>query len=155
MAVQERHDFPDRFLFGPRGQNAGRANRPNAVDFAQPIRARLDDVKYLLAEGSHQLLGVNRANAPDHAGLEVFLDAVSRIGKRAAQKSRFKLLAVSAIVDPFARGSDPLAGRNRCGMANNGYDIAVPASLDPQNAEAIIVIMEGYALHQASEYLLA
>ena len=51
------------------------------------------------------------------------------ISERGAQKPRFKLLAVAAVVDPFARGGDPLADRNGCGMANNGHDIAMPARL--------------------------
>jgi hypothetical protein len=47
MAVQEDHDFAHGLLFGPGGKNAGRANRPNAIDLAQPIRNGLDDVENL------------------------------------------------------------------------------------------------------------
>ena len=36
----------------------------------------LDDIEDFLAEGAHELLGVHWANASDHAGREVFLDAV-------------------------------------------------------------------------------
>jgi AcrR family transcriptional regulator len=41
----------------------------------KPVRCRLDDVEHLVAKGAHQLLGVN---APDHAGREIFFDAVGR-----------------------------------------------------------------------------
>jgi hypothetical protein len=34
MAVQEDHDFAHGLLFGPGGENAARANRPNAFDLA-------------------------------------------------------------------------------------------------------------------------
>ena len=102
VAVQEHHDFPHRLLFGPGRENAGSANRPDAVDLAQPVRGGLDDVEHLLAKGAHELLGVNRANTPDHAGREVLLDAVGRSRGRCAQEPRFELLAVGAVVDPFA-----------------------------------------------------
>ena len=118
VAVQEDHDFPHRLLLGPGGENAGGANRPDAVDLAQSVRRRLDDVEHLLAEGAHELLRVNGANAPDHAGREVLLDAVGRIGERGAQEPRFELLAVGAVIDPFARGGDPLTGRNGCGVSH-------------------------------------
>jgi hypothetical protein len=34
VAMQEHHDFPHRLLLGPGGENAGSANRPDAVDLA-------------------------------------------------------------------------------------------------------------------------
>jgi hypothetical protein len=43
-AVQEDHDFPHRLLLGPGGKNSGSANRPDAIDLAQSVRRRLDDV---------------------------------------------------------------------------------------------------------------
>ena len=102
VAMQEHHDFPDRFLFCPGGKNAGRANRSDSIDFAQPVRRCLDDVEHLFAEGAHQLLGVNRANAADHARREILLDAFGRVGERDAQETRLELLAVGPIVDPLA-----------------------------------------------------
>ena len=154
MAVQENHDFPHRLLLGPGGENAGSANRPDPVDLAQPVRGCLDDVEYLLAKGAHELLCVNRANAPDHAGREVLLDAVGRGRGRCAQKTRFELLAVGAVVDPFARGRDPLTGGNGCGMANHGHDIPMPAHLGAQNAEAVLGIVVGDALDKARQNFL-
>ena len=78
--MQEDHNFPDCLLLGPGSENAGSANWSNAVDFTQPIRCCLDDVEHLVAKGAHQLLGVNRADAPDHAGREIFFDAVGQSG---------------------------------------------------------------------------
>src|SRR4029077_10859562 len=48
VAVQEDHDFSYRLLLSPGSENAGSANGPDTVDFAQPVRRRLDDVEYLL-----------------------------------------------------------------------------------------------------------
>src|SRR6266498_3306958 len=41
VAVQEDHDFPHRLLLGPRGKNAGSANRPDAIDLTQSVRRAL------------------------------------------------------------------------------------------------------------------
>jgi len=49
-----------------------------------------------------ELLRVGRADAPDHAGREVLLNAVGRGRGRCAQEPRLELLAVGSIVDPFA-----------------------------------------------------
>jgi hypothetical protein len=78
MAVQEDHDFPNRLLFCPSSENAGSANRPDAVDLSQPIGRSLNNVEHLFAEGANEFLRVCGANAPDHPGREVFLDAVGR-----------------------------------------------------------------------------
>ena len=51
---------------------------PMPVDLTQAIRLRFDDVENLLAEGTDQLLAVDRSDAADHAGAKVFLDAVDR-----------------------------------------------------------------------------
>jgi hypothetical protein len=40
--------------------------------FAKPIGFGLDDVEYLLTEGLDHLLGIDRPDAPDHPGAEIF-----------------------------------------------------------------------------------
>jgi hypothetical protein len=62
---------------------------------------------------------------------------------------------VGAIVDPFAGCGDPLAGGDRRGMANDGHQIAVAARLRPENAEAVLAVVEGDPLDQAGEYFLS
>ena len=47
-----------------------------AYDFLQALGLLLDDVEHRLAECPHQFLGVDRANALDHARGEVLLDAL-------------------------------------------------------------------------------
>jgi len=58
------------------------------------------------------------------------------------------------VVDPFAGCSDPLTSRNGRGMPNDRYQLAVPSRLDSENAEAIVVIVEGNALDKTSENFL-
>ena len=74
----------------------------NARHFAKAIRLGLDDVEDLLPEGLDHLLGVDRADASDHPGAQIFLDPVDRTRRRGLQKPRLELLTVGAIVDPFA-----------------------------------------------------
>ena len=131
-----------------------RPHRADPVDLAQAVGLRLDHVEYLLAEGPDQLLGVDRADAADHAGREILLDAVDRGRRRCAQEPGLELLAVGAIVHPFTRRRDPLAGRDGCRVADHCHEVPVPARLRPQNAEAILCIMESDALDEARQHLL-
>ena len=96
---------------------------------AQAIGLCLDDVEYFLAESANKLFCVDRADAPDHAGGQVFLDAVDRRRRRGAHKARFELLAMGTVVDPFARCGDPLASRNGRGMANDVMSSRCPRAL--------------------------
>ena len=61
---------------------------------------------------------------------------------------------MGAVVDPFARGGDPLAGCNGCGMADHGHHIAMPARLGAQNAEAVFGIVIGDALDETGQHFL-
>src|SRR5438552_5168446 len=71
-----------------------------------------------------------------------------------SQKAGFELLPVGAVVDPFARGGDPLTGGNGCGMADHGHDLTMPARLDAQDAEAVLLVVVGDALDETGEHLL-
>jgi hypothetical protein len=46
VTVQEDHDFANRLLFGPGGENTGSSNRPDAFNLARPLRRRFDDVEH-------------------------------------------------------------------------------------------------------------
>ena len=76
VAVQEDHDLPDDLLLGPGVRDALGSNRADARHLAKPIGLGLDDVEDLLPEGLDHLLGVDRSDAPDHPGAEIFLDPV-------------------------------------------------------------------------------
>ena len=76
IAVKEDHDLPDDLLLGPGVRDALSPNRADARDLAKPIGLGLDDVEDLLPEGLDHLLRVDRPDAPDHPGAEIFLDSV-------------------------------------------------------------------------------
>ena len=76
------------------------------------------------------------------------------VGAEVRMKPRLELLAMGAVVDPFARGGDPLAGGDRGGVADDGHQIAMAARLDAQNAEAVLGVVEGDPLDEAGEHFL-
>ena len=154
VAVQEDHDLPHDLLLGPGVGDALGAHRADAGHLAQAIGLRLDDVEHLLAERLDHLLGVDRADAADHPGAEIFLDAVDRGRRRGAHEARLELLAVGAVVDPFARRGDPLAGGDHRGVADDGDQVAVAARLDAENAEAVLGVVERDALDEARQNFL-
>ena len=61
--------------------------------------------------------------------------------------------AVRAVIYPGAARLDKLAGRDHCGVANNGDEIALAAGFDTQNAEAVLGIVERDAVDQARQDL--
>ena len=154
MAVQEDHDLAHDLLLGPGAGDALGAHRADAGHLAQPIGLGLDDVEHLLAERLDHLLGVDRADAADHPGTEILLDAVDGGRRRGAHEARLELLAMGAVVDPFARRGDPLAGGDHGGVADDGDQIAVAARLDAQNAEAVLGVVERDALDKAGQNFL-
>src|SRR3984957_10685933 len=154
MAVQEDHDLAHDLLLSPGIGDTLRADRANTRYLAQAIRLRLDRVKHLLAESTHKLFCVNRADAPDHAGAQVFLDTVDRRWRGGAHEARLELLAMGMVVDPFAGCGDPLTSGNGRGMPDDRYQLAVPSCLDPENTKPISVIMEGNALNETGENFL-
>src|SRR5262249_34782470 len=75
IAVQEQHDLADDLLIGPASDDPLGALRSNASHFTKAMRLLLDDVEYGLSEGTNELLRIDRPDAADHPGAEVFLDA--------------------------------------------------------------------------------
>jgi len=61
--------------------------------------------------------------------------------------------AVRAVIYPGAARLDELAGRDHCGVANDGDEIALAAGFDTQNAEAVLGIVERDAVDQARQDL--
>src|SRR6266566_7778101 len=90
-----------------------------------------------------ELLGVDRANAADHSRGQVFLDALGRRGRRGFEEPGFELLTVGAVVDPVAGRCNPVAGRDRGGMADQGDQLTVATGLDPDDAKAILGVLVG------------
>jgi len=85
----------------PGGENAGSANRPDAVDLSQPIRRSLNNVD-TFSRRHGRASSRKRANAPNHPGREVFLDAIGRSRAMCAETG-FELLTVVRSLDPVPR----------------------------------------------------
>jgi hypothetical protein len=121
--------------------------------FAQAIGLLLDDVEHGFAEGPHKLLRVDRPDAADHPRAEIFLDPLNRRWRGSLEERGSELDAVRTVVDPGSARLDKLAGRNHCGVAENRDQVALPASFDPQDAEAVLVVVEGDPLDQTGQDL--
>ena len=128
-----------------------------ARTFPMPVTSRSRsgsasiDIEHLFAEGADQLSGVDRADTPDHARAEILLDALNRRRFRGADETRPELLAVGAVVHPLARGGDPFPRSHHGGMADHGHQVAMPPRLRPQDAEAVLRVVEGDALDQTGQ----
>ena len=78
MLMQEHHDLAHDLLLGPGVRDAPGPHWTNARHLTQALGLRFDRLEHFLPENPNQLLGVDRADAADHAGAEIFLDAVDR-----------------------------------------------------------------------------
>ena len=153
VAVQEDHDLAHDLLLGPGVGDPLRPHRADPGHLAQPFGLALDDVEDLLTERSHELPGVDRADPPDHPRSEVFPDARDGGRRGGADESRLELLTVGAVVDPRARGRDPLAGGHHGDVSDDGHEAAMPARPRPQHAEAVVRVVEGDALDEPGQHL--
>ena len=153
VRVQEQHDLPDHLLVRPAPDDAPGALGADPGHLAQPLGLLLDDVEHALAEGRDQPLGVDRADALDHAGAEVLLDPLGRGRRGGAQEGGLELEAVRAVVDPGPAGVDELARADRGGGADHGHEVALAADLDAQHAEAGLGVVEGDPLDQPGQRL--
>ena len=154
VGVQKYHDLANDLLLRPGVGDAPGAHAANAGHLAQPLRLGLDDVEDLVAERRDQFLRIDRPDAMDHAGAEVFLDTLGRGRRRGAHETRLELLAMGALVDPLPRHRHPLSGRDDGGMADHRHQIAMAPSLDPQDAKAVVGVMEGDALDKTDQDFL-
>jgi hypothetical protein len=60
---------------------------------------------------------------------------------------------VGAVVNPSSARLNELAGRDHRGVAENGDQVALPTRFDPQDAEAVLRVVEGDALDQTGQNL--
>jgi hypothetical protein len=61
---------------------------------------------------------------------------------------------MSAVVDPFARGRDPLACGDDGSVTDDRDKIAMATGLCSQNTKPVIAVMEGDTLDKASQNFL-
>jgi hypothetical protein len=140
-------------LLGPGAGDTLGAHGADAGHLAQAIRLRLDHVEHFLAERLDQLPRVDRADAADHPGTEILLDALSRRRRRGAHEARLELLPMGTVIDPFARCRNPFAGGDHRSVTDDGDQVAVAPRLDPENAKAVFGVVEGDPLDESGQNL--
>ena len=151
--MQEQHDLADDLLVSPAGDDTPGPLGADPRHFMQPLRLLLDQVEHCLAERAHQLTGINRADAADHAGAEVFLDPFQGCRRCDLEEDGLELQAMGAVVDPDTAHLHPFARAYARGMADHGDKVPLAADLHPQHTEAGLVIVVGHPFHQACQCL--
>src|SRR5207248_5565324 len=147
------HELADDLLLGPSGDDLPRALRANAGHLAQARGLLLAYLEYLLAESMDEFPGIDRADAADHAGAQVLLDALNRRRRRELEERGLELHAVDAVVHPGSARLDKLAGRNGRSMAEHGDQLPLAARLDAQHAKPVLVVVERDPLDEAGQDL--
>ena len=152
IGVEEQHDLPDHLLLCPTGDDFVGALGTDAGHFPQAVRLLLDQIEHRGTERPHQPLGVDRPDSADHARPEVTLDPVQGSRRTGFEEIRLELQPMGAVIDPDTTDLHPLAGRDRGGVGGHRHQIAA-ARLHPQDAEAIVLVVERHPLHQSGEGL--
>ena len=104
-------------------------------------------------KASTRRLGVDRADALDHAGAEVAFDAAQGVRRRDLDEHRPELPAVLAVGDPVARGGGVLAGGDGRRVADERDQIALALDLQPQNTKAAVGVVKRHPLDEPIEKL--
>ena len=84
--MQEQHDLADDLLLSPASNDPLRPLWTDPGYQAQPRWLLFDDVEHCLTESTHEFLRVDRPNAAEHAGAEIFLDTLDRRRCRCLQE---------------------------------------------------------------------
>ena len=151
VGVQEQHDLPDDLLLRPAGDDPRRTLGADTGHLPQALRLLLDEIEHRLSEAPHQPLGVDRADAADHARGEIPLDPLQRCRRAGLEEGRAELLAVGAVVHPGAAHLDELAGADHRRVADHGHQVPLAPRLDPQHAEPVLRVVERHPLHEAGQ----
>ena len=154
VLVQEDHDLADRSLLGPRFADPCGADGADSLHLPEAVRFRVDHVEDRIAERVDQLPGVDRTDAMDEAGSEIPLDPLVRGGFGCLQELGAELAAVGPVLHPGSGGGDPFAGRYRGGMSHQGDEVGVASSLDTQDREAVLRVVERHPLDRAGNHLV-
>ena len=151
--MEKEHDLADDLLVGPPRDDALCSQRANAGDLAQTLGRLLNDVEDRLAERARELGGVDRADAADHPGAEIFLDPLQSRRRGRLEKARAKLDPVCAIVRPCSGDLHELAGGDDGRVTDNGDEVSVTARLHADHAESVVEVVKRYALDDAGQHL--
>ena len=141
-------------LFRPAGDDPCRTLGADTGHLAQALRLLLDEIEHRLSETPYQPLGVDRADAADHARGEVPFDPLQDCRRADLEEGCAELLAVGAVVHPGATHLDKFAGADHRRVADHS-DLVFPPSSSYQryNEPADIGSQRRTTLRQTSELI--
>lgn len=151
MAVQEHHDFADDFLFSPGRFDFLPSFGSDAIHRFEFCGTLLNDFEDPLPKFADEFLGIDRADAFDHAAPKIFFDTFDRGGRRAGEHLRFELEAEFPVPNPDTLRRYPLARADARKRANDGHKVAMPLGFYFENCKAVFLIEERDAFDQADE----
>ena len=151
MTVKKHHDFPNHLLAGPAGRDAFEALAPDPLDFPQAIGCVLDNGEDVRPEGLHELFGEERPDSLHHPRAQVLFN--TRGGRRLMNAKPFclELPPVFPIDDPLTGSRGVFARRDGGRVADERNEVAFALHFEPQDAEAVLSVVEGDALHQTRD----
>src|SRR5208282_267990 len=153
LRMEEDHDLADDLLLGPGPFDPASPLRPDAVHLLQAGRIVLDDVEDLLSELVHQLPGIDRPDALDHAAAEVFLNALLCGWGRALEQFGAELEPEIPVADPPAFRRYPFTRIDGGQRANHRDLVSMALGLDLEHRKAVLLVEERDALNQAGQTL--
>ena len=121
MALQKHHHVLHAALRLPRLDNSVGAHFADAVDFENPQRLFREDFQRFQTESRHQSFCVSRTDSLDHAGAEIFFDALAGGGIDLLPVVDLKLQAVARMALPHTGDFDFFAFGNRKDRTDDRY----------------------------------
>ena len=110
MTAQEDHELADVLLVFPGFADLVEAIHADALDFAEPLRAAVDDLEGLRSKTADDPFGHDRADPFDETGPEVLANALDRIRYRRVVAVDFELFAKAGVDTPGAFHAQHFAG---------------------------------------------
>jgi hypothetical protein len=153
VAVQEQHDFADLPCLLPCVRNPLPALGADAIDRLQFGGSVLDHGENFDSETPDQLPRKNRPNALDQAAAEVPLDPLDGGRRHRLHGGRLELQPVLFVPDPLALRAQPFPGSDRGQRSDDGRLLSMSLCFNPEDTEAVFVIVEGDALDDAGDFL--
>ena len=142
IGVEENHDLPHDFLFGPGCADRAPPFRADSPHLLQPHGLTVDNVEHTLAKFLNQLLGIDGSDAFDETTCEVFFDSLPRGGCARLEKVRLELRAMVAILNPSPLGGEPFPRIDARGAADDSDQVALSIDFHPHNAKSRFLVVK-------------